>query len=407
MGCTSSIYLVGKKKRKIVPEVSMFVPFLRVPAQTDIHRTLGGLVPKDLANRINSLRNQISFVADHTGGTAISELIKALEEYLPLVIGLTKKGSLLCVVFIFVCRQLIASLIWASGLGGVQMERFGRLKSGNLCGKHMVRTTLDCMRDAVDLLLKAAGHLNFCVHDVIPRLPPDVKDKLPSDMQGSVLESILYQALAMGTEVQVGLAVQSQNATLSVKRRLACEQLSFFTKAYFCLSEADNGGARKKQLSFLKWKHLEAKAGAYYYHALILDKGTEPSSHVSAVCCFIAAQDLLAESNKACLTFCLAHPITRATPPWGAMKHFHKKIPDMASKKSQMYADLLDQENLQSLPHLPEFELSLKPDDYELPQLDPMWDFGNWKVPNPGQTTIKAHLNDDDDHHHHLFQLQT
>lgn len=33
----------------------------------------------------------------------------------------------------------------------------------------------DCMRDAVDLLLKAAGYLNFCVHDVLPHLPPEIK----------------------------------------------------------------------------------------------------------------------------------------------------------------------------------------------------------------------------------------
>lgn len=34
---------------------------------------------------------------------------------------------------------------------------------------------LDCMRDAVDLLLKAAGYLNFCLLDVLPRLPHELK----------------------------------------------------------------------------------------------------------------------------------------------------------------------------------------------------------------------------------------
>lgn len=33
----------------------------------------------------------------------------------------------------------------------------------------------DCMRDAVDLLLKASGYLDFCVQDVLVHLPPDVK----------------------------------------------------------------------------------------------------------------------------------------------------------------------------------------------------------------------------------------
>ena len=37
-------------------------------------------------------------------------------------------------------------------------------------------------------------------------------------------------------------------------------------------------------------------------------------------------------------------PMYRAPPLWGAMKHFHQKIPDTASKKSQLYGYLLDQE---------------------------------------------------------------
>jgi len=117
-----------------------------------------------------------------------------------------------------------------------------------------------------------------------------------------------------------------------------------FDQAYHCLSGGDmdtNNGCGKKHLWFIKWKFLEAKvstaintklsllfillamfgkccvsnsnyyilyhqAAAYYYHGLILDKGNEPSFHVSAVCCFLAA-----ESKKACLSFSLAAPVTR------------------------------------------------------------------------------------------------
>lgn len=191
-----------------------------------------------------------------------------------------------------------------------------------------------------------------------------------------------------GTEIQLGLAVECQKATLSVKRRLACEQLTYFSQvqklesfniislfmqitviressgeshdffvficcfhhqAYHCLSNCDtNHGHGKKHLWFIKWKFLEAKvyyifnsiyielylerklsikyliyaidlycsfaynqAAAYYYHGLIMDKGNEPSCHISAVCCFLAAEELLAESKKACLSFCLAAPVTR------------------------------------------------------------------------------------------------
>lgn len=46
---------------------------------------------------------------------------------------------------------------------------------------------------------------------------------------------------------------------------------------------------------------------------------------------------------------------------------------------------------LQILPDLPEFQLSLKPDDYELPTMDPAWDSGTWDI--PGQS-LKEHLQD-------------
>lgn len=56
---------------------------------------------------------------------------------------------------------------------------------------------------------------------------------------------------------------------------------------------------------------LCCQAAAYYYHGLILDKGNEPNSSIGAVSCFLAAEELLAESKKASLSFCLAAPVTR------------------------------------------------------------------------------------------------
>jgi hypothetical protein len=49
-------------------------------------------------------------------------------------------------------------------------------------------------------------------------------------MQESVLQTLSIQALGQGTEIQLGLAVDSQKATLSVKRRIACEQVIYFTQ---------------------------------------------------------------------------------------------------------------------------------------------------------------------------------
>ncbi|KAL3829443.1 hypothetical protein ACJIZ3_018245 [Penstemon smallii] len=399
MGCTSSVYAIGtKKKENTIPEVSVFVPSLRIPIHSDhLHKTLRCLIPcsKDnLAHRISSLRNQIVLLAQHPTSTnaesGISEIQNALEEYLPLLLGLTIKEHGCQDSVEFKWKELetngeqeicvsnswfeLLSVLHTMSMLTLTEANLKLIPKGNSLSERLVSP--DCMRDVIDLFLKAAGYLNFCVHDVLPRLPHDIKKKLPADMQESALEATTNQALAQGTDLQLGLALQSKKATLSVKRRLSCEQLSFLAKAHCCLSEVKNIGATgKKQLLFLKWRYTEAKAAAYYYHGLILDKVADPSSRVSAMCCFLAAQELLVKSKKACLTFCLAHPITRAPPPWGAMKQLHEKIQEVVSKKTQNHCYIIDQEKLkmQILPDLPKFELSLQPDDYELPDLDSAW----------------------------------
>ncbi|KAJ6777022.1 hypothetical protein OIU74_001073 [Salix koriyanagi] len=169
-----------------------------------------------------------------------------------------------------------------------------------------------------------------------------------------------------------------------------------FVQAYHFLSESGMSNMHgKKHLCFIKWKFLEAKAAAYYYHGLILDKGTEPACHVTAVCCFLAADGLLSESKKACFTFCLTAPVTRSPPLWGAMKHLTQKIPEVAARKSQMYGYLLEEEKaLQALPDLPDFQLSLAPDDYILPEIDSAWDRSKWEIQSQ---PLKEHLEDSED----------
>lgn len=46
------------------------------------------------------------------------------------------------------------------------------------------------------------------------------------------------------------------------------------------------------------------------------------------------------------------------------------------------------------MPDLPEFQLSLRPDDYQLPEMDPAWDAEKWET--EGQP-LKEHLKDSED----------
>ena len=129
----------------------------------------------------------------------------------------------------------------------------------------------------------------------------------------------------------------------------------------------------------LTFSYLANQAVAYYYHGLVIDKGGEPASHISAVCCLSAADDLLSEGKRACLSFCLANPVTRSDttprglairihwnasadkfclnsivcripPPWGVMKNMHKKIPDVAYKKFQVYGHLFEKDKNRYIP---------------------------------------------------------
>ncbi|KAB5520889.1 hypothetical protein DKX38_025208 [Salix brachista] len=423
MGCGASIYAVGKRKKKTnIPEVVVYVPSMRIPAQSDLQRPLRGLIPHDLVDRLGCLRNQIVLVAEDTGnliaiqivvdagGSAVAELRRALEEYLTLLIGLTKKEHGLEDLVEFKWKNLEDGRLensvansWFELLSVIHMIAMLHLSEANSLmipkdhsGSGIRVVSSDCKRDSVDLLLKASGCLVFCVHEIMAHLPPDIKKKFSRDFQDGALEAISIQALGQGTEIQLGLAVESQKASLSVKRRLACEQLIYFGQAYHFLSESGMSNMHgKKHLCFIKWKFLEAKAAAYYYHGLILDKGTEPACHVTAVCCFLAADGLLSESKKACFTFCLTAPVTRSPPLWGAMKHLTQKIPEVAARKSQMYGYLLEEEKaLQALPDLPDFQLSLAPDDYILPEIDSAWDRSKWEIQSQ---PLKEHLEDSED----------
>ncbi|XP_058103003.1 uncharacterized protein LOC131246668 [Magnolia sinica] len=412
MGCTSSIskrYDIRRKKKLCIQEVVVFIPPMKIPMETDILRPLRGLISRDLSERLLALRNRILLLAEGTDVSAISELQQSLEDYMPFLLGLTKKEYRLEEMVEFKWkslgddkREICIASSWYELLSTVHMMAMLSLSEANtmlipkdskdVCER---KVSEDCKKTAVDLLLKASGYLQCCVRYILVQMPQNVKLRLPKDLQEGVLEAISIQALGLGTEMQLGMAVESQKATLSVKRRLACEQVSYFAQAHHCLSGCVSEGYGKKHILFIKWKYLEAKAAAYYYHGLILDKGNKPIDHISAVCCLLAADELLIDSKRACLSFCLDVPVTRAPPVWGAMKHLHQKIPEVASKKSQMYAYLFEQEKSpHELPDLPDFPLSLKPDDYEMPEVDPSW--GSEKS-EPEIQTLKEHLEDEEE----------
>ncbi|CAM0876436.1 unnamed protein product [Alopecurus aequalis] len=418
MGCGASIPNKlggkGRKRRSVLQEVAVFVPTIRVPVATDIVHPLRGLVAKELLDRLAALRSNVVLLAEeiyHGDMAAVSELQRALEEYLPVVLGLTAKEGRLEASVEFRWKTLdddqeccLASA-WYEVLSVVHMMAMLALFEANLKliprnGQYGIerKVSEDSKKDVVESLLRASGCLDYSVHRLLFQIPAQIKKSFPSYLQEGMLEAISIQALAQCVEIQLGLASECDKATLSVKRRLACEQVSYFSQAHYCLSGCDTSDSYgKKLLLFLKWKCMDAKAVAYYYHALVLDKGGEPANHICAVSCLSAADDLLAESKRACLSFCLANPITRVPPPWGIMKNMHKKIPDVAYKKFQIYGHLFEQDKtsaLHPLPDLPEFPLSLRPEGYEFPCTDSVWENVDCQ---PQIQSLKEHLDDDEE----------
>ncbi|KAL2325336.1 hypothetical protein Fmac_024394 [Flemingia macrophylla] len=189
------------------------------------------------------------------------------------------------------------------------------------------------------------------------------------------------------------MAIDSTKATLAVKRRLACEIVKYWqTIAQDNIMNLPlaNGWGEKHRL-FVKWKYIEAKAAAYYYHGLILDEGNTEKSHGMAVAALQAADEYFKESKKLCEAFNAALPSSRNPPLWGTMKYLCEKIPKDTSSKVRINRDLYSYERImETAPTLPDFALALKPDDYQLPQVDPSWRTENVKGGQGGTTN---HLN--------------
>ncbi|KAL4332510.1 hypothetical protein GQ457_07G014910 [Hibiscus cannabinus] len=94
---------------------------------------------------------------------------------------------------------------------------------------------------------------------------------MAKDLQDGVREAISIQALDQRTEMQFGLAIESQKAILSVKRRLTCELLIYYSQAYPCLyGSALSHGYGKKYNRLIKWKFVEANVVAYYWTSLVI-----------------------------------------------------------------------------------------------------------------------------------------
>lgn len=399
MGCiiSTSIDEGGtKKKPGQGGEMFVFVPGLRIPKSIDFGKSLQGYLSAKMVEHLSALRTRIVAMAagegpatrnkrktaTQHGGSTLADLLQALDDYLPVLLGLTKEGSQLqdLVEFVWINQeddeQETAILsAWYEVLSVLHMMAMLSLSQANslLIPKASVdgyqpKVTEENKKAAINIFLKAAGYLDCAVRCVLPQIREEVKRKLPTDLKEGVLQALSVQALGQGVDIQLGLAIDNVKATLAVKRRLACEKVKYWHQAQDSTSGLHLGNVwGQKHHLFIKWKYAEAKAAAYYYHGLILDEGNGENNHTNAVACLQAAEQFLKESKKACIDFCQAAPTTRVPPLWGAMKYLSEKIPKDASSKART------NRVTETPPKLPDFSVALKPDEYNLPPIDLSW----------------------------------
>jgi len=114
MGCGASSQkdAVGGPRRRpgSVGDVVVFLPGLRVPRSVDLAQALGGRLDRSIVERLSALRARVVEMAMQESaaalkprrktaaarhGSSTASLLQALEDYLPVLLGLVKEGSTL------------------------------------------------------------------------------------------------------------------------------------------------------------------------------------------------------------------------------------------------------------------------------------------------------------------------
>ncbi|XP_028798514.1 uncharacterized protein LOC114760526 [Neltuma alba] len=424
MGCLLSTPKdAGGNRRRpgSIGEVSVYVPGLRIPKPVDFAQSLGDSLSKNIVERLSALRTRIVVMAGQEGptitrtkrksatqhgGSTLSDLQQALEDYLPVLLGLVKDGNHLQykVQFVWInqedeAEETAMSNAWYEVLSVLHLMTTLLLSQANLLllprtssDGYQPKVSEESRRASVDIFLKAAGYLDCAVKHVLPQLPAELRRNLPVDLAEGVLRALCLQALGQGVDIQLGMAIDSTKATLAVKRRLACEMVKYWQQAQDNIMNLPltNGWGEKHRM-FVKWKYVEAKAAAYYYHGLILDEGNTEKSHGMAVAALQAADEYFKESKRLCEMFNAAPPLSRNPPVWGTMKYLSEKIPKDTSSKVRINRDLYSHERImETAPTLPDFALALKPDEYQLPQVDPSWQGETIKGGQTGPNNLKG-----------------
>ncbi|PKI75552.1 hypothetical protein CRG98_004088 [Punica granatum] len=207
-----------------IGDVSVYVPGLRIPIADDFSESLGSSLPKEIVERLSALRTRIVVMAGQEspmitrprrktatqhGGSTVADLHQALEDYLPVLLGLVKDGSHLQhkVQFDWInqedeTEETALSNAWYEVLSVLHLMAMLLLSQANLM--LLPRTSTDGYppkvsdenkRASIDIFLKVAGYLDCAVRRILPQLPTELRRLLPIDLSEGVLQALCLQAL--------------------------------------------------------------------------------------------------------------------------------------------------------------------------------------------------------------------
>jgi len=271
-----------------VGDVVVFLPGLRVPRAVDLAQALGGCLARSAVDRLSALRSRVVDMAMRESaaalkprrraaarhGSSTANLLQALEDYLPALLGLVKEGSVLRNKVHFTwsnqednAEETAMPDAWYEVLSMLHLMAMVCLLQANALllprsygDGYAPRVSEESRRATVDVFLKAAGYLDCAVRHVLPKMPLELRRQLPVDLAEGNLKALSLQALGQGVDMQLGLAIDSPKATLAVKRRLACEMVKYWQQVQESIPELPiSDGWGKKHRLFIKWKYVEAK----------------------------------------------------------------------------------------------------------------------------------------------------
>ncbi|XLR07792.1 hypothetical protein S83_035730, partial [Arachis hypogaea] len=117
--------------------------------------------------------------ATQHGGSTLLDLLQALEDYLPVLLGLVNDVlSVLHLMAMLLLLQANFLLLPRSSTDGYQLK-----------------VSEESRRASVDIFLKAAGYLDCAVKHVLPQLPAELRRNLPVDLAEGTLRALSLQAL--------------------------------------------------------------------------------------------------------------------------------------------------------------------------------------------------------------------